>query len=182
LYYECLFRSKIKAVANELSQLLKKDEFDTNRAVELMALLGYQPAEQMQSNQFDEFEIDRGHVGIYKPEDGPNRVNYIRDVAMKDIWSFCADVHIIPPKKGKRAVLLGESVARGFLLDPYLTPAMVVEKTLHENCTDDQFDVVDLAETNLGIRGLMERYVQCFQLDPDVIIFFAGNNWRDAVI
>ena len=91
---------------------------------------------------------------------------------------FWANVQKIPPKgPRRRIVLVGESVARGFLYDPHFTPAEALQKMMDAACGPDQIEVVDLARTDLTHEPLQELIVQALHLQPDALVIFAGNNW-----
>ncbi|CAM1365637.1 conserved hypothetical protein [Tenacibaculum sediminilitoris] len=171
-----------KAVATDLATLLPITEENKQKAFDLMEKLGYteQQKEEAASTSENPF---KSHVGIYKPELKGGKKHYQRDILLKDRWSYFADVQSIPPKsEKKRIVLLGESVTRGFLLDPEYTPAIVLDQLLNSNKDSFGYELVDLAETNLGMAGIKERYTQCMDLEPDMVVFLAGNNWREDLL
>lgn len=86
-----------------------------------------------------------------------------------------ADVQDVPAAAGAvRVALLGESTARGFLLDPVLTPALAMQRQLDR--TGDRFQVVDLAHVGADLRDLAEVARQLPALEPDVVVVLAGNN------
>jgi hypothetical protein len=72
----------------------------------------------------------------------------VRSPARASEWRFWADVERIGPKRKRRVVLLGESVARGYLYDPALTPAGVLASMMPRR------EVVDLARTDLTMKEL----------------------------
>ncbi len=75
-------------------------------------------------------------------------------------WPLWADATRIPPRGSRaRVVLLGESVARGFLMDPYLTATKALEQAAG-------FEVVDLAKTDLTLRELKRLLRRCLLLEP----------------
>jgi hypothetical protein len=89
-----------------------------------------------------------------------------------------ANVQKIPPKgPRRRIVLVGESVARGFLYDPHFTPAQALQKIMDAACGPDKIEVVDLARTDLTYEQLQELITQALHLEPDALVIFAGNNW-----
>jgi hypothetical protein len=97
-------------------------------------------------------------------------------------WFSWADKERLEPKRGKwRVVLIGESVARGYLYDPHYTPASVLEGMLKSHLGAEDVDVVDLAKSNLTIEQLKTLVGQSLALLPDLIVIFAGNNWRTHV-
>jgi hypothetical protein len=116
------------------------------------------------------------HLGVWKLlEDGALE----RDGAMASEWRSWADVHRIPAKRRPRVVLIGESVARGYLYDPELTPAGVLQQHLDRALGGQGVEVVDLARMDLSLRGLVDLVERVDLLDPDAIVVWAGNNWTD---
>ena len=94
-----------------------------------------------------------------------------------DEWHFWANLGRIDAKGSKRRVLfMGESVARGYLYDPDFTPAMALQKILDGHFGEGETEVIDLARTNLGYE-IRELALAALQLEPDIGIVFAGNNW-----
>lgn len=171
----------LKEVADSLAKLLASEKIDRKIVQDLMGQLGYsssvhQSGQQRTTAKF----VPGGNIGIYSPEIEEGITHYRRNPAFRERWFMFADVPVIPPKGlRKRIVLLGESVARGFLLDPVYTPAGVLNILLNNDLyEEDGFEVVDLAETSIEMEGLKLRYKECLALKPDLVIFFAGNNWR----
>ncbi|MGE3783607.1 MAG: hypothetical protein AB7H71_12790, partial [Alphaproteobacteria bacterium] len=90
-----------------------------------------------------------------------------------------ADVEKIAPKRTKwRVALLGESVARGFFYDPQFNPAKVLSAMLESQLGPKNVEVVDLAKSNLSFYELRACVGQSLALAPDLLVIFAGNNWR----
>jgi hypothetical protein len=113
-------------------------------------------------------------IGVWKPRRGKGRGReLVRDPARAAEWRFWADVERIAPKRRRRVVLLGESVARGYLYDPALTPAGVLASMLPRR------EVVDLARTDLTMTELGGMLDGLHALEPDAIVLFAGNNWHN---
>ncbi len=172
-----------KDIAAKLATLLPADNDNLEQVEKLLAQLGYANNTPDNANADPGEGFSANHVGIYKREDKNGETYYHRDVDFKQQWSYYADVPTIPPKSSKkRVVLLGESVARGFLLDPGYTPAFVLGTLLNANGTKEEYEVIDLAETNLGMPGLRQRFQQCLALEPDLVLFLAGNNWGGDLI
>jgi len=117
--------------------------------------------------------VRSGLIGVW--EAGPQ--GYERSEALRDEWLNWADVQYIPPKgERKRVLLLGESVARGFLYDPDFNPAKALETALR-TALGQPVEIVDLAKVNLmgpQLTGLIDTAPV---LEPDVLVVFAGNNW-----
>jgi len=85
------------------------------------------------------------------------------------------------PKRAElplRVVFFGESVAAGYLYAPHLTPAGVLEAQLRAAGGSSNFEVIDLARTNETLAGLLATVRASFQINPDVLVLFAGNNWN----
>ncbi|WP_328912408.1 MULTISPECIES: hypothetical protein [unclassified Streptomyces] len=116
-------------------------------------------------------------VGIWRAEDGGRATAWVRDEALRDQWRHWASVGRLPAKgTRRRVVLIGESVARGYLYDPAYTPAGVLAAVL-DAARPDEFEVIDLARTSLGLEvdGLA---LAAESLEPDAVVVFGGNNWR----
>lgn len=77
-----------------------------------------------------------------------------------------------------RVALFGESVAAGYLYAPHVTPARVLAGQLRVAGGADNFEVIDLARTNETLGGLAETVRTSLQINPDVLVLFAGNNWN----
>lgn len=124
-------------------------------------------------------QADRQHVGIWQR--GTDNVPWARDPARKGEWRYWADLDEIPVKDARKRVLfVGESVARGYLFDPWLTPAMVLDRMLNEVLDGDHFEIVDLARTDMTFRELVPLILETPALEPDALVIFAGNNWENV--
>ena len=117
-------------------------------------------------------------IGIWEKKQEDGKTYFVRTKeALKD-WNFWANLGRIDAKgTKKRVVLIGESVARGYLYDPQFTPAMALERILQSQCGETEIEVIDLARTNLGFE-LRELAISALQLEPDAVVIFSGNNWR----
>jgi hypothetical protein len=116
-------------------------------------------------------------VGIWERKQENGQTYFARRKEIATEWSLWANVGKIEPKKAKRrVVLIGESVARGFLYDPQFTPAMALDKILRSQLGKDEVEVVDLARTNLSFE-VRELAFSAPLLEPDLVIMFCGNNW-----
>lgn len=118
-----------------------------------------------------------GSVGIWRAQKLQKENVFVRSADFADEWALWANVQTIPPKRLQRIVLLGESVARGYFYEPNFTPAHVLRGMLQSAMGEANVDVVDLARTNLDSFGLIKLMEECVQLEPDVMVIFAGNNW-----
>jgi len=171
----------LKPFANRLAQLaVSNDGAQAIRMLRQAAFLS--PAslsEGMQSQAPDaKPETKNGDgVGIWERKQENGQTYFARRKEMAKEWPFWANVGKIEPKKAKRrVVLIGESVARGFLYDPQFTPAMALEKILRTQLGKDAIEVVDLARTNLSFE-VRELAFSALLLEPDMVIMFCGNNW-----
>lgn len=88
-----------------------------------------------------------------------------------------------------RVCLIGESTAAGTFYAPHLTPAMVLEDQLREvtgararaSGSSRPYEVIDLTNVDMtadgGKHDLVRVTIAALQLNPDLIVIFAGNNW-----
>jgi hypothetical protein len=119
--------------------------------------------------------VPNGGIGVWVPRRAKGRGReLVRNPAQASEWRFWADVERIAPKRKRRVVLLGESVARGYLYDPALTPAGVLASMLPRR------EVVDLARTDLTMMELAGLLHGLPAVEPDAIVLFAGNNWHNV--
>jgi hypothetical protein len=118
-------------------------------------------------------------VGIWEGKKENGKTYFTRRMEMVGEWNFWANVGRIEPKETgrRRVVLIGESVARGYLYDPQFTVAQALEAVLQSQLGKGEVEVVDLARTNLGLE-VKDLAVSALHLDPDAVIIFAGNNWH----
>jgi hypothetical protein len=120
-------------------------------------------------------------IGIWERRIENGKTSFVRRIETMDEWHFWANVGRIEVKGSKlRVLFIGESVARGYLYDPDFTPALALQMILEEQFGKDQVEVIDLARTNLSYQ-LKELSLAALQLEPDIAIFFAGNNWDKKI-
>jgi hypothetical protein len=119
------------------------------------------------------------HIGVWERKvEEEGKTVWVRRLEMMDQWHFWA-AHLgrIEAKGSKpRILFMGESVARGYLYDPDFTPAIALQMILDRQCGKGELEVIDLARTNLEYK-LRELASAALQLEPDIAICFAGNNW-----
>jgi hypothetical protein len=77
-----------------------------------------------------------------------------------------------------RVCLFGESAAAGYLYAPHLTPAGVLEAQLRAVAGEEAVEVIDLARTNETLASLAAAVESAVQIQPDVLVVYAGNNWN----
>jgi hypothetical protein len=116
-------------------------------------------------------------VGAWEATNEGNGRSFVRVNTGEPLYLW-ANVQKIPPKgPRRRIVLVGESVARGFLYDPLFTPAQALQMIMNAACGPAEIEVVDLARTDLMHEQLQELITQALHLEPDALVIFAGNNW-----
>jgi hypothetical protein len=121
---------------------------------------------------------DHEDVGIWTRKVENGQVCFVRRMDAMGEWHWWANLGRIEAKSEKlRVLLIGESVARGYLYDPEFTPALALEKILAPHFGDNGIEVIDLARTNLGYK-VRELAIAALQLQPDIAVIFAGNNWN----
>jgi hypothetical protein len=121
-------------------------------------------------------------VGLWRKESTDKSAPFVRQANRRQEWFNWAKQDKLEPKRFKwRVAFLGESVARGYLYDPQFTPASVLQQLLRSHLGAAQIDVVDLGKSNLMMAELKTLAGQCLALRPDVIVIFAGNNWRPHI-
>jgi hypothetical protein len=175
----------LKLYANRLSSIITAE--GGAELTGLLRLSGLLAPEQMHNadrsgrdeiNDVSGSQVNSDRVGIWERRSESGKSYFIRCTDMISEWSYWASVGRIDPKGAKRRiVLVGESVARGYLYDPLFTPAMVLEKILQLRLGESEVEVVDLARTNLGSE-VDQLAKSASLLEPDAVIIFAGNNWR----
>ncbi len=116
-------------------------------------------------------------VGIWGRKVINGKATFVRRMEAMPEWNYWADVGRIDAKSEKtRVLLIGESVARGYLYDPVFNPAMALQMILESQFGEDKVEVIDLARTNLGFQ-ILEVAINALQMEPNIAVIFAGNNW-----
>lgn len=174
-----------KKAAAEYAKLVISGIQDDGKEVELRQQLGFPDRNSISektvqspnhSVQFlDPEQIER--VGIWKRHVINGETYFIRDKSIAYEFQHWAKVDRIMPKNKMRIVFLGESVARGYLLDPYFTPCKYLQQLLDIH-SEQPVEIVDLARTSIHIHELEDLCVSSLALQPDMLVIFAGNNWR----
>jgi hypothetical protein len=121
-----------------------------------------------------------GHaiVGVWQAEPGDDGVALRRrEDVPGSVLADWADVGYVPGAGGaQRVVLLGESAARGWPLDPGFNPATALRRNLAA-AEPGGYQCVDLAKTGATAADLVALAGQIPLARPDVVVAFAGNNW-----
>ncbi len=84
------------------------------------------------------------------------------------------------PRNGpvpRRVCLFGESAAAGYLYAPHATPARVLEAQLCTVSGPGRWEVIDLSRTNETLGPLVATAEASLQLEPNLLVVFAGNNF-----
>jgi hypothetical protein len=170
--------TSLAAVTRRLAEMLGSSEGAQTLALmqrlELLALRGVdEPARPSDPGSLA--------LGIWEPEtDSDGNVEFVRSERYLEHWRFWADVDRLPAKRGPRVVLLGESVARGYLYDPLVTPARVLKTMLRSVDGLDDADVVDLARTDHVPDAIQQMFDPLPAVEPDAVVLFAGNAWHNV--
>lgn len=168
--------NNLRDIAELYANLIMHNELDTPEESRCRNLLGMGHIQS--SPERPEYSgEDDSHVGIWKFNASDK--SFIIDDSLSFEFSYYNQTNRIPPKGNKkRVVLLGESVARGMLYDPVITPATMLEKTLNLTCESEPIEVIDLARTGIRIEKLEKLCKQSLLLMPDMVVIFAGNNFK----
>lgn len=159
---------QFRDMAGRLAQMFDSEEGEG--ILRLITRLSTSPTEEPE-------KPEKLRVGTWEETNEANGRAFVR-VNIGDPPYLWANVQKIPPKgPRRRIVLVGESVARGFLLDPHFTPAQALQKIMNTACGPDEIEIVDLARTDLKYEQLQELITQALHLEPDALVIFAGNNW-----
>ena len=121
-----------------------------------------------------------GPVSIWSPsqENGAWVFRRPKPLPLGDHFAAREVIPAKAPSGSKRLCFFGESVAAGYLYAPHLTPAAVLQHQLNQLEGHGAYDVVDLARTNETLDTLLLTVQQSLQLEPDLLVIFAGNNWN----
>jgi hypothetical protein len=121
--------------------------------------------------------VNSDHIGIWERKIEDGKTCFVRRMEMMHDWQQWANVGRIEAKGEKpRVVLIGESVARGYLYDPLFSSSIALQMILDAEFGKGEVEVIDLARSNLSYE-VRELALSALQLEPDIVIIFAGNNW-----
>lgn len=171
----------LKPFANRIAAVAaSENSSELVRLLRISGLLDLADKSTVGNNAADNIpdtQVNHDQVGIWERKIENGKACFVRRMDMINEWHFWANLGRIEAKGAKRRVILvGESVARGYLYDPEFTPAMALELILKAQFGEDEIEVIDLARTNLSYE-VRELAIAALQLQPDVVIVFAGNNW-----
>lgn len=178
----------LKSFANQVARVAGRE--DAAQVLRLLRMTGL--LDQTAQSTPQKPTAHGAHHGLKRPSDDAqedrvgiwtrkkNTGHFVRGLEKIEQWPFWANVGRIEPKGAqRRVILIGESVARGYLLDPQFNPAMALESILQSQMGKKAVEVIDLARTSLGLE-IEELAISALLLDPDAVIIFAGNNWSPA--
>jgi hypothetical protein len=77
-----------------------------------------------------------------------------------------------------RVVLLGESLARGYLYDPRFNPAVALQRLLSASGVAGGIEVIDLAKAGCRPRELVRLAERSLTFRPCGMVVMAGNNFQ----
>ncbi|GGG03243.1 carbamoyltransferase C-terminal domain-containing protein [Paenibacillus aceti] len=121
-------------------------------------------------------------VGIWRRQAPGSQGEFVRDARNRHEFCHWAQVERIPPKGARTRIgFAGESGARGFLLDPFHNPATCLEELLNGTLGAEEMEVVDIARVSIRLRDLQSVCLQSSLLEPDVLVIYAGDNWRKSL-
>jgi hypothetical protein len=118
-------------------------------------------------------------ISIWQPRGEGADLAFVRPAPLALGDHFAARREIRPKRSPLplRVCLFGESAAAGYLYAPHLTPAGVMEGQLQAVAGEGAVEVIDLARTNETLGSLVATLESAVQIQPDVVVVFAGNNW-----
>jgi len=126
-------------------------------------------------------------IGPWAPRKNGKHWEFVRESKWdKYLWLEERDILTSDKKEGTyRVCLVGESVAAGMFFSPNISPAKVLKSILGQTkpANTKQVEVIDLSRNAMRIEMLVDIVDAASQLNPDVIVIFAGNNFcRDHTI
>jgi hypothetical protein len=122
-------------------------------------------------------------ISIWAPRRTGGELTFVRPEP-SPFGDHYAATRVLPARKApgrRRVCVFGESVAAGYLYAPHLSAASALAAwltELSELAGPSAYEVVDLARTNETLDGLAATVEASLQLDPDLLVLFAGNNWN----
>ena len=117
-------------------------------------------------------------MGIWKPAEDDSGRRWIRDdtALHADWWALEPALARKPKDSPTRICVLGESVAAGWLHAPHITPSAILRRQL-DAVRPGAYEVIDLSAVNLQPSELRNLAAASLQLDPDILLIFAGSHW-----
>ncbi|HEY3571710.1 MAG TPA: hypothetical protein VGP73_27530 [Thermoanaerobaculia bacterium] len=166
----------MRSLFDDLARLLATPEgLRTARLLQAAGLLGQAPTpEPRPLPRLPE------PISIWQPREVDGETVWIRPdpQPLGDHFAATKELRRKKAELPLRVAFFGESVAAGYLYAPHVTPAQVLERHLRTVGGESHFEVIDLARTNETLGGLAETVRASLQINPDVLVLFAGNNWN----
>lgn len=91
-------------------------------------------------------------------------------------WSTVDHISV-RPERTHRVALVGESVARGFLIDPVVNPAGLCRTELRAAGVESDVELLDFGVNNLAPSGALTLCRAAVELGSSVIVVYVGNNF-----
>lgn len=175
-------KESLKKTAEEYAYLIDLGETNSEKVKKIRKELGFDN-KPLSNNNSSKIEVeDMEHIGIWKPKIIDGKKQFVRDKKYASKFWFYSDIPVISPKSNKKRVLfIGESVARGYLFSPYFTPAKYLQTFMDENTNDEGYEIVDLSCISINMEDITRLCRQSSLLEPDMLVIFAGNNWKNAL-
>jgi len=174
---------KLKLLAEDFAQKIQENHtFTQDEKSQYHSLFIYRASSMHLDKPIeDTTKTDSDVVGIWESYTVDGKKAFRRTVSEEQDSIFWSDIEYIPPKSDKvRIAFLGESVARGYLLCPEFTPAKTLQSILDKN-SSRVFEVLDLTRSSMGVEELTELCQSVQKLEPEYVVVFAGNNWRNSL-
>jgi hypothetical protein len=126
-------------------------------------------------------ESDRPQpIGIWSPREHDGSWVFERSPPnpIAEIWSSLQQQLTTRSAAGQlRVCLIGESVSAADCYAPAYTTAKLLASCLSEVTAPERFDVIDLSRMGMTLEEIELMVSRASQLNPDIIVVFAGNNW-----
>lgn len=173
-----------RRACDELADLLATPEgLRTARLLQLTEVMGApQPASEPEGEaETGAPKAKEGRpISIWQPRTRGEEQIFERPAPLPlgDHYAAGRTIVAAKPSGVTRICFFGESVAAGYLYAPRLTPAGVLERLLGSGVGEGVFEVIDFARTNATLGSLVTTVERSLQLDPDLLVIFAGNNWN----
>ncbi len=169
----------LRELSEELAELLATE--DGARTARLLQMVEALSPASVEAQETELEDVEPGAprpISIWQPEERDGELHFVRPAPLP-FGDHYAARRVIPAVMDPdlvRVAFFGESTAAGYLYAPHLTPAMALEERLGGS-VHGGFEVVDLARTNETLAGLTTTVAASLQLNPDLLVIFAGNNW-----
>lgn len=176
--------NNLKEKSKILSDLLMSDHKDMSSIKDMFNKIEihFSPVQGKNLNKQYNDNVEKDGLGIWKIKNINGEKKIQRDEHMRHEWHAWANVHEISLKTNKkRIVLLGESVARGFFYNPNYSVARELESVLNSKNDFGEVEVIDLSKNAMDMDEVIDVVESCDLLNPDLMVMFAGNNWRSKL-